>query len=206
MGTRARREREKENMRTAILGAATKIIIEDGYDSLSMRKIADAIDYTPTTLYNYYKDKAQILDDISRQVYEKIVSDVKHAFEENSDKPLDDQLSIGLKTFLNCAANNAETGRALMRSGMKAIFGPGETSDHPEDNGILILQNLLARGQQESVFRKLDSNMPWMLVTALIGFVLYVVENQLYADPTWGEMVNTYIEMLVSGLLIRKGQ
>ncbi|QQK07292.1 TetR/AcrR family transcriptional regulator [Miniphocaeibacter halophilus] len=46
-----RRENEKEKMRKLILNASVKIILEEGYDKLSMRKIADRIEYSATTIY-----------------------------------------------------------------------------------------------------------------------------------------------------------
>jgi len=200
LGTRARREKEKENMRLAILEAATKIIIEEGYDNLTMRKIAEAIEYTPTTIYSYYKDKAQIVDDISRVVYKKIVLSVKTALEEHKEVSVDQQLEIGFKAFIYTLTANAEMSKAVIRSGSRAIFGPDEEHEPPEDNGIMILHNLLLKGQQEFFFRKLDENISWMLVTALIGFSINVIENQLHFDENWHELVHIYVEMLIKGL------
>ena len=204
MGSRARREKEKDEMRQAILKAATKIMVEEGYEKLTMRKIAGIIDYTPTTIYNYYNDKAQIVDDISRQIYKKIVSDVKESFEENMANPIDKQLAAAFKAFLNSITDNVEMGRAVIKSGTKAIFGPEKEAVAQEDNGILLLHNLLLKGQQQSVLRKLDENMSWMLITALIGFSINAIENQLYLNKNWPDMVNTYTELLVNGLLPNK--
>jgi AcrR family transcriptional regulator len=56
-----RRRREKENLRRAILDAARELFVSEGYDNVSMRKIADRIEYSPTTIYLYFKDKDEIL-------------------------------------------------------------------------------------------------------------------------------------------------
>ncbi|MGX7047451.1 TetR family transcriptional regulator [Pseudolactococcus piscium] len=51
-----------------MLNASIKIINKDGFDNLSIRKIADLIGYSPTTIYIYiyiyYQKKAQIATDI----------------------------------------------------------------------------------------------------------------------------------------------
>jgi len=60
MGISARKEREKAEMRRLILDAAHKIFREKGYDGLQIRSIADAIEYSPATIYLYYKDKNEI--------------------------------------------------------------------------------------------------------------------------------------------------
>jgi AcrR family transcriptional regulator len=59
--TQQRRQREKENLRRAILDAARELFISEGYDNVSMRKIAEKIEYSPTTIYLHFQDKSEIL-------------------------------------------------------------------------------------------------------------------------------------------------
>jgi AcrR family transcriptional regulator len=61
MGIASRKEREKEEMRRLILDAALRLFREKGYDGVSIRNIAEAIEYSPATIYLYYKDKSEIL-------------------------------------------------------------------------------------------------------------------------------------------------
>jgi len=201
MGAKERRAREKADMRDAILQAAAKIIVEEGYEKLSMRKIAGAIDYTPTTIYLYYEDKAQIVGDIAKDVYRKIARNTQKVMRENEGAPTSKLLELGFKEFVYTITGNAEMGKAVMRSGTSAIFGPDENPDAPEEPGVEVLRKLLLKGQQESELRKLDDNMSWMLVTALIGFSLNAIENQLHLSANWHALVHTYAEMLVNGLL-----
>ncbi|MFN0015678.1 MAG: TetR/AcrR family transcriptional regulator [Saprospiraceae bacterium] len=60
MGIVQRKEREKEEMRSLILDAALRLFRERGYDGVSIRNIAEAIEYSPGTIYLYYKDKSEI--------------------------------------------------------------------------------------------------------------------------------------------------
>ena len=48
-------------MREAILAAAMKLFLEESFEKTTMRKIAQAIEYTPGALYSYFKDKDEIL-------------------------------------------------------------------------------------------------------------------------------------------------
>jgi len=61
MGTKERREREKDTTREKILNAARELFVRDGYDAVSMRKIADAIEYSPTAIYVHFEDKETLL-------------------------------------------------------------------------------------------------------------------------------------------------
>lgn len=60
-GPQARRLREIENLRQRILDAAEMILVQEGYDNLSMRRLAEAIEYAPSTIYGYFRDKKAIL-------------------------------------------------------------------------------------------------------------------------------------------------
>jgi len=207
MSMQTRREREKQEMKMAILAAATKIIIEEGYDKLSMRKIADAIEYTPTTLYNYYKDKSQIIESIAKEMYMKIVSATKGVLHDHSNLPMNTSLMLAFKVFIYTMTDNAEMVKAVMRSGVKVIFASNDesaldlTSASDTDDGISILQSFLQEGQRQSIFRCLDENVAWMLITALLGFSMNAIENQLFLNDNWENLVDMYIEILVHGIV-----
>ena len=67
MGTKERRTREKEQLRRQIIAAARELFVNEGYENVSMRKIADKIEYSPTTIYLYFKDKADLLDSVCKE-------------------------------------------------------------------------------------------------------------------------------------------
>lgn len=56
-----RREAKKRETRQAILDAATALFLEQGHDNFSLRQVAEAIGYSPTTIYLYFKDKEELL-------------------------------------------------------------------------------------------------------------------------------------------------
>ena len=64
MGTKERREREREELRTKILDAARELFASEGYEAVTMRKIAQRIEYSPTAIYLHFKDKEAVLREI----------------------------------------------------------------------------------------------------------------------------------------------
>ena len=64
MGVLERREREKQELRQQILDTARVLFAREGYESVTMRKIAEAIEYSPTAIYLYFKDKEQLLNEL----------------------------------------------------------------------------------------------------------------------------------------------
>jgi len=61
LGPKERREREREETRGRILDAARELFISEGYDSVTMRRIADRIEYSPTAIYFHFRDKETLL-------------------------------------------------------------------------------------------------------------------------------------------------
>ncbi|MDD5362761.1 MAG: TetR/AcrR family transcriptional regulator [Ignavibacteria bacterium] len=71
MGISERKERERQEMINLILDEAMKLFIEEGYENVTMRKIADRIEYSPTTIYLYFKDKTEIFSELLNIAFDK---------------------------------------------------------------------------------------------------------------------------------------
>jgi AcrR family transcriptional regulator len=74
MGINERKTREKQALRDRILEAARRIVIREGFAALSMRKIADAIEYSPATLYLYFASRDEIARALCRQGYAQLLA------------------------------------------------------------------------------------------------------------------------------------
>lgn len=60
MGVKERKERDKVEMREKILQSAHRLFLDRGFEEVSIRNIAEAIEYSPATIYLYFKDKDEI--------------------------------------------------------------------------------------------------------------------------------------------------
>ena len=61
MSTAERRAREKESLKQRILDTARDMFVEHGYDGVTLRMIAHAIEYAPGTIYRHFKDKDELI-------------------------------------------------------------------------------------------------------------------------------------------------
>jgi AcrR family transcriptional regulator len=64
VGTRERRERERQGTREKILDAARDLFISEGYDAVTMRKVAERVEYSPTAIYVHFKDKESLMREL----------------------------------------------------------------------------------------------------------------------------------------------
>jgi AcrR family transcriptional regulator len=64
MGVKERREREKQELRDKIMDAARAIFATEGYDAVSMRRIAEQIEYSPAAIYVHFPDKESLFREV----------------------------------------------------------------------------------------------------------------------------------------------
>jgi len=72
MGTVERRAREKSETRDKILDAARELFVTEGYEGISMRRVAEKIEYSPTAIYVYFADKEQLFRELCHQDYARL--------------------------------------------------------------------------------------------------------------------------------------
>jgi AcrR family transcriptional regulator len=61
MKSATRRKQQQDELRAKILDAARELFVAHGVEAVSMRKVAEKIGYTATTLYNHFEDKDALL-------------------------------------------------------------------------------------------------------------------------------------------------
>ena len=114
MGINERKTRQKQALRERILDAARRIVVREGFAALSMRKIADAIEYSPATLYLHFESRDEIARALCTEGYAQLLS---------SFEPLAQ------------IADPAERLRALARA--YVAFGVA----HPETYRLIFMEN-----------------------------------------------------------------
>lgn len=104
MGVQERRAREKASIREDILDAARTLFVKEGYEHVSMRKIAEKVEYAPGTIYLYFRDKAEILERLCEETFAKLAQKMQ-AINADPSNPLDG-LRRGLRTYVQFGIDN----------------------------------------------------------------------------------------------------
>ena len=79
MGTKERRDRERLELRQSILEASRDIAAREGWQSVSMRKVAERIEYSPPTIYEHFASKEAILLDLTREGHRMLLAAIQAA-------------------------------------------------------------------------------------------------------------------------------
>lgn len=72
-------ERRRQKVRSAILDAAERVFSEEGEAGLSIRRLADEIDYSPAAIYKYFGSKEELLDQLKESFFERLMSTIDRA-------------------------------------------------------------------------------------------------------------------------------
>jgi len=107
-----RRTRQREEARRAILDATEAILVEDGIEQFSIRKLATRCGYTAPTIYHYFRDKDGLIDALLEERFSRLLQRVKRV--QLTGDPVADLREYG-RAFLRFAQANPTFFRVLMR-------------------------------------------------------------------------------------------
>jgi AcrR family transcriptional regulator len=93
MGVLERRAREKSETRDKILDAARELFVSEGYEGVSMRKLAEKIEYSPTAIYVHFADKEDLFHQLCQEDFVRL-AEMFHSTTVPSD-PVERLLQIG---------------------------------------------------------------------------------------------------------------
>ena len=111
MGIAERRTRHKASLRNEILDAARALFVEEGYDAVSMRKVAQRIEYSPTTIYLYFKDKGELFQAICEEMFAKLSRKLEEQAKKRAADPVADPVEAlreGLRVYAKFALKHPE--------------------------------------------------------------------------------------------------
>jgi AcrR family transcriptional regulator len=105
MGTKERQQRERDRISEAILTAARELFVAEGYRNVSMRKIAERIEYSPAAIYSYFPSKDDIFFALAEEGF-RLLARSGAACEHVAD-PFD-RLRAGLWAFYQFSKTHPE--------------------------------------------------------------------------------------------------
>lgn len=170
MGLIERKEREKEEMRQRILTAAQKLFLTKGFEKTSIRNIADAIEYSPGTIYLYFKDKNELFFALHQMAFTVMINELTDLGEHAS--ALDSFIQMG-RQYIKFALENPE-----MYDLMFLMIAPIESLECNEDvwddgkKALDILKMMIEACKLEGYFSKDDiDDLALMIWSTMHGMV-----------------------------------
>jgi AcrR family transcriptional regulator len=200
MGITERREREREAVRRKILDAARELFATKGYDNVTMRAIAEAIEYSPTTIYNHFEDKDDLVSCLCDQDFARLLG-ILNELPPHSD-PVEWIRQLGRAyagfglaypnhyRFMFMTAAKFENGHELSESGQRAF-------------GLLLaaVQGAIASGQFRDGDALAMAQVLWASLHGVVAMLITYRPEQFPQGPAAPDLVDRVIENGLRGFL-----
>ena len=149
MGVKERRQRERTQIREKILDAALEVFANEGADGLTMRALADAIEYSPPVIYAHFRDK----DAVIRELCYRRLREMAKAFAAfGALDPVERLRRIGY-SYVDFALEHPSHFRFMFLS-IHPLPDDDETAkDDPERNAYAFLKQTVKDGLAAGAFR-----------------------------------------------------
>ena len=155
MGIKERKLKHRENLRQSILDAAKMLFLKNGYEATSIRKIAAEIEFSPTTIYLYYKDKAEIMHALHQEGF-KMLSEQFKVLRNVSD-PFERLKAMG-RSYINFALENRDFYEIMfiMKEPLQHIKEEEEPDWEEGDAAFQTLVSTVMECQEKGHFREYE--------------------------------------------------
>lgn len=148
MGTKERREREKLDTREKILAAAREMFATEGYDAVTMRAIAERIEYTPTALYHHFQSKQALLNELCQSDFLQLAK-----FFRGGGKvadPIERIVAIG-RAYLGFALEHPSQYRFMFMTVLPELEPSAGSAAQPDQRGEQSAYAFLRETCQEAI-------------------------------------------------------
>ena len=129
MGITERKERQRAELREHILRVARDMVMKEGFGALSMRKLADAVEYAPATLYLHFENRDAIARELCVRGFQELLALLEPAAAEKD--PVE-RLSRLARAYLAFGLEHPETYRLIFMEDPKLSADLFQDKQHGE--------------------------------------------------------------------------
>ncbi|WP_417310318.1 TetR/AcrR family transcriptional regulator [Devosia sp.] len=198
-------DRRRRKVRDAIIDAAEVIFSAEGEEGISMRRLAESIDYSPAAIYKYFSSKDDLFEAIRETFFERLMERINGAREEGGDTP---------SLCARCMRAYIETGMEEPNHYMMAFYSGKKIEPHAHDEQDIAFQaehalvDMIEAGMEQGVFRSVDPKLASKSVWAsLHGLTTLMVSMEGFPAGMPGSehvtadaVIDFHTDMILRGL------
>jgi AcrR family transcriptional regulator len=187
-----RRLRHREDARRAILDATEELIVEQGFDAFSMRRLVDRCGYTAPTIYHYFGDKKGLLDTLLEERFRRMVETLHRV--RRSQDPVETLLALA-ERCVRFGVRNPSSAALL------TALRP-DPSDPPQSSveARALIEAPLALLESQGRLRARDTEEAFQCLWMVMHGVMSMLTTR--PDYAWSKsLVRTSLEAMLRGLV-----
>ena len=194
MGITERRQRQKVEVRASILTAAWQLVEAEGWQALSIRKIADAIEYSVPVIYDHFENKEAIFFEFTKRGFQLLNEDIVTAT-ATSENP-EQQIEAIAYAYRDFAFNNRAYYQLMYGLGLPGCETVNQIPELKQFTCLMmqpIAELITASGTQQDAFLKLHTF--WSMLHGLISI------NMMGKENTRDELNTMVLKDLLKGFI-----
>ena len=210
MGTTERRERERQEMQSLILDAAREQFATEGYEAVTMRKIAEKIEYSPTAIYFHFKDKLSLLRELVDRDFAAFAAVLQRT--ANVKDPVERLRRVGY-AYVDLALEHPNHYRFLFMTPHPAL-APEESAiqkGNPDQDAYAFLRAIIVeaidQGRLKPELKDPDqvSQLAWAAAHGLVAL------HNVKCDNSWidwrppRQLARQLIDVVIEGIVRKEG-
>jgi AcrR family transcriptional regulator len=173
-GSRARREAARSSVRSTILQAAGELLLEEGYDAFSLRKVAERVGYSATAIYRHFADRDALLYAVTEEGFRLFTARLRAAGAGGSD-PFDRLQAMGL-AYIDFGLEHPVFYRVMLMERPDLLWRrlPDRPGSRMESFGVLraAVETAVATGQTVDTDVLAISNALWAQTHGAVALAL----------------------------------
>ena len=172
--SRARRDKQKADLRDIILAAARAVFDEQGYEGFSLRQVAERIGYSATTIYLYYADKDALLSAILDEGFEQFLAVLQVAADAEPD-PLARLAALG-RAYVEFGLDHSIHYRLMFMQRSDLLLHINENCPVPRIASFQVLEDAVKSALEAGALRPGDplayARSVWALVHGITALTI----------------------------------
>ncbi len=174
-------EDKRQEIKQHIVQCGIEIVEKEGFNSLSIRKVAMLSGYTAGNIYQYFENKDELIREIVKFGYMKILKSI--SIDMESDESIETKIRKIFISYINNALSMPAYYKAVMLSEdpkLLEITSVLSNDLDPKKKAIILLEVLLKKGIERGEFKDVDCRIYSKLIwTSIFGLIIrIIIENQ----------------------------
>lgn len=198
MGIAERKQRQKEEVRTSILTAAWALVKQEGWQALSIRKIADAIEYSVPVIYDHFQNKEAILLEFTRKGFQQLNEALESGIGLDADP--EKHLTAMAEAYWQFAFDHSEYYQLMYGLGMPSCETVRQIPELGQFTQLVLgpIKELIQRGKNPTADAWLKLHTFWSMLHGLISINMMGRKKQ--KDGLQEAVLQDFILSFIAGL------
>lgn len=191
-----RRVRGRDGVRPALIDAARDVLARDGYDGLTIRRVAERAEYSLGTVYSYFADKDDLLYTLVRRDFARLTERLRTIRDNHAGATAVREI---LLSYVRMGLEQPQSYEIMFM--LKPKLASRDASDETDEHAYAIFRGCIVQAMERGEFRRLNADvlaqMLWASVHGLVSLRL-TLSDFPWEDTT--RLAETLVDAELRGL------